>query len=281
MRIAFVSGKGGTGKTSVSLAVFIALSEQGQVIMADTDVEEPDCHLFLEPQEVRQYEVTEPVARVDTSRCEFSGRCSEVCRYGAIVTIPNKQVMVFDEMCNGCGACALACPNKAIYFEERLQGWVKQGKTPYGPVFWGITKVGVRSPTGVIDGVFEHLPQEGLILVDAPPGAGDAMVHAVKPADYVIVVSEPTKFGIHDANAVFKVLRQLGKPFGVIVNKSGIGDPSYPDSLREAGIPVLMEVPFSLEAAKTLAGGGSLLDVFGELAGAFRSMIEKILEEHR
>lgn len=277
MRVAIVSGKGGTGKTSVSLAMFMSLSGHYRMALADTDVEESDCHLFLQPKNLVKYEVTEPVARINPDKCEFSGKCADTCRFGALVVIPGKKVLVFDDLCNGCGACQLVCPTHAIYYEDVTAGWINKGDTEYGPLIWGSTKIGHRSPVGVIDAVFDHIPENiEHLIIDSPPGSSDAAVHAIMHADFVIVVAEPTVFGKHDANLVIEAIKELKKPFGVIINKAGIGDKSYPKRLKRKGIDVLMEIPFSTEVARAIASGRSMLEAMDGLDQEFINLFKRI-----
>ncbi len=279
MKVAIASGKGGTGKTSISLAMFQAIQGRGKVVLVDADVEEPDCRLFLRTEPDRRIDVTLPVARIDAGKCQFSGECARVCRFGALAVIPGRQVMVFDDMCIGCGACVIACPNKAVYEVQRSQGSIEVATTAFGTLITGLVKVGTHSPVRVIEQALASVPADAdVVIVDSPPGASDAMVHAVRDADFVVLVAEPTRFGTHDVGVVIQALQRLGKPLGVVINKAGIGDGGLQTLLAQRGVDVLLEIPFSREAAQALAVGGTLADVFDWLPGKLLNLFEKIQE---
>jgi MinD superfamily P-loop ATPase len=198
---------------------------------------------------------------------------------GALAVIPGKQVLVFDDMCIGCGACLLVCPNKAIYEIQRSQGVVEIADTPYGTLITGRVRVGTHSPVRVIDEAMKAVSgDEDVVIVDSPPGAADAMVHAVRDADFVVLVAEPTRFSTHDVGVVIDALKALGKPMGVVVNKAGIGDGGLQEMLGRKGVDVLLEIPFSKAAAQAVARGGTLLDVFEDLPGQLNEAFDRIRE---
>jgi len=277
MKIAVASGKGGTGKTAFSLALFQSLKGHGRTVLVDTDVEEPDCALFLDAEIEKTVEVTLPVVRINADKCEFSGECARICRFGALAVIPGKQVMVFDDMCIGCGACVIACPNRAIYEVERSQGQVEIAKTPFGPLLTGRVKVETHSPVRLIENTLRNAPKDAdTIIIDSPPGAAESMVHAVRDADYVVLVAEPTRFGTHDVGTVITALQELGKRIGVVVNKVGIGDGGLQAMLAEKGVEILLEIPFSKKAAEALARGKTLVDVFEDLPDKLIQLLDNI-----
>lgn len=280
MKIAVASGKGGTGKTAFSLALFQSLTGHGNTVLIDADVEEPDCSLFLQTRVTKTVEITLPVVRIDDRKCKFSGECAKICRFGALAVIPGKKVMVFDDMCIGCGACVIGCPNRAIYEIKRPQGHVEFAETPAGTLITGRMRVGVHSPVRIIDNALRSVPKDAdTVIIDSPPGAADAMMHAVRDADYVVLVTEPTRFGTHDVGVVITALLDLGKRIGVVINKAGIGDGGIKKMLTEKNIDLLLEIPFSREAAETLARGELLTDIFKDLPDKLLQLFERIQEK--
>lgn len=252
LSIAVVSGKGGTGKTSFSAS--LALSRPC-VVAADADVEEPNLALLLGEPVMETMNVTLPVPAVDAEKCTRCGICSRTCRFGAVFSF-GKAAPVFNELCHGCGACVMACPEKALYEVERPVGFVGRGRTGRGILVEGRLMVGMPNPVPVIERTIELALSEGRdTVIDAPPGAACPMVAAVRRADAVILVTEPTPFGRADAEVAADVLKDMEKPAALVVNRSGILGTEPPFDGILGTLPVVARLAFSRIVAEGSARG--------------------------
>jgi MinD superfamily P-loop ATPase len=238
-------------------------------------VEAPNAHLFLRPHIERVWEVGIPIPQVDPARCSACGRCSEVCAYNAMAVLGPK-VLVFPELCHGCGSCARACPEEAITEVVRPIGVVRQG-TALGGVDFGHGELAVGEPMAgpVIRRLKRQVtPRPGqIVILDAPPGTSCPVVEAVRGADYLLLVTEPTPFGLHDLRLAIQVGRALGIPMGVIINRDGIGDESLAHYCESEGIPVLMRIPFEHAIARGFAQGRTLLETHPMYAPEFQDVV--------
>lgn len=255
--IAVASGKGGTGKTTVAAALALALGPDAQLL--DCDVEEPNCHLFLRPEISRSRTVTCPVPVVDESLCNNCGRCDEVCKFSAIVVLP-QTVMTFHNLCHGCGSCTLFCPEEAITEGARELGVVETGTANGFSFVQGRLRVGEAMSPPLIHAVKSEMDAAKVAIIDAPPGTSCPMIAAVNRADYALLVTEPTPFGLSDLTLAVAAVEELGIPTGVVINRSDIGDREVHEFCRSKDIEVLMEIPFSRRIAEVYARGGTLLD---------------------
>jgi MinD superfamily P-loop ATPase len=250
--LAVVSGKGGTGKTSFSAS--LALSRPG-VVAVDADVEEPNLKLLLGDPVMATMNVPLPVPAVDADKCTRCGICSQTCRFGAVFSF-GKTVPVFNDLCHGCGACILACPQKALCETERPIGFVGRGIAGETVVVEGRLLVGMPNPVPVIERTVElGLLEELDTVIDSPPGAACPMVAAVRPCDAAILVTEPTPFGRADAEVAAQVLREMGKPAALVVNRSGILEEEPPFGGILGTFPVLARLSFSRAVAEGSARG--------------------------
>ncbi len=220
MRIDVASGKGGTGKTTVALGLAMAAGEGVQLL--DCDVEEPDCHLFMGDEGGLVEVVTIPVVRVDEGRCTHDGLCARACQFHAIVALP-QETMVFDDLCHGCGACVLVCPEDAISEIKRRIGEIRRLDQRSVRLMWGLLDVGQAMATPIIRRLKDVAGPEGLQILDSPPGTACPVVESVRGADYCILVTEPTPFGLYDLTLAVDLVRELSVPFGVIVNRDREG----------------------------------------------------------
>ncbi|MBN1611929.1 MAG: P-loop NTPase [Polyangiaceae bacterium] len=265
IRIAVASGKGGTGKTTVATTLAAILAEAGTcTAYADCDVEEPNGHLFLRPTVHRTFDVTIPVPEVDEARCTLCDACGAACRYSAIVSLPNR-VLTFPKLCHGCGGCTLACPAGAIREVPRVVGAVEQGLAGRLLVVQGRLNVGEAMAPPVIRAVLEAAPNVHALVLDAPPGTSCPVIASVKTADVVLLVSEPTPFGLNDLSLAVHLVRDLGIPFGVVVNRAGTGDRAVYEYCADEGIPVLLEIPSDRRIAQAYSRGELCSDVIPEL----------------
>jgi MinD superfamily P-loop ATPase len=287
MRIAVASGKGGTGKTTVAtglaLSVAAELTQTGSatsnpLLFLDCDVEAPNAHLFLEPTFERRQEVGILIPQVDETRCTYCGKCAEVCQYHAIAVL-GKQVLVFPQLCHGCGSCTLMCPAHAIAEVPDVMGVLESGSTSGGITFArGVMNVGEPMATPIIRQLKQWAsPQPGqIVIVDAPPGTSCPVVESVRGADFLLLVTEPTPFGLHDLRLAVQVGRGLNLPMGVVINREGIGNQDVEEFCRHEGLPILLRIPFERAIAKGIAQGQPLIEIHPEYVGAFQNMFRQI-----
>jgi MinD superfamily P-loop ATPase len=250
MRIVVASGKGGTGKTTVSLGLALA----GDVKLVDCDVEEPDGHLFLGGDGELVEEVTIPVARVDEGRCTHCGDCARACQYNAMAVL-EWETLVFDELCHGCGACSLVCPEDAVTEEQRRIGELRRLDKDGLVLLWGVLDVGRAMATPIIRRLKDVAGTEGLLVLDSPPGTACPVVETVRDADYCLLVTEPTPFGLYDLSLAVDLVREMDVPFGVVVNRDREDSQDLDGYLEREGIEALMRIPDSLEIARLYARG--------------------------
>ncbi|NOQ48850.1 MAG: P-loop NTPase [Methanococcoides sp.] len=251
MKIAIASGKGGTGKTTV--AVNLALSLKNAQLF-DCDVEEPNCNLFLGYDLEKVEDVNVPTPVVDKNKCDLCGKCSEFCQFNALAVLP-EDVMIFPTLCHGCGGCTIVCPNEAISEVDRKVG-VIEGSVNEELVFYrGLLEIGEPMTSLVIKALQEHIDKNATAIIDAPPGTACPVIASVKNVDYCILVTESTPFGFHDLKLALDVMRILGIPFGVVINRCDIGDNRVEDYCIEEGIPILMKIPYDREIAKLYSQG--------------------------
>ena len=251
MILSVASGKGGTGKTSV--AVNMALSIE-KVQLLDCDVEEPNAHLLLHPEISREEPVYLPVPVVNEELCDHCGKCGEFCQYNAIFVSPEK-VLVFSELCHSCGGCAIVCPRKAIGEEQHRIGTLKYGSAGDLEVVYGELDVGEPMAVPVIREVKKQIKSDKIVILDSPPGTSCPVIETVKGSDFCVLVTEPTPFGLHDLKITVQVLKDMGIPFGVVVNRAGIGDKKVYECCEEKNIPILLEIPYQRKIAELYSRG--------------------------
>ncbi|OKY74419.1 MAG: (4Fe-4S)-binding protein [Desulfobulbaceae bacterium DB1] len=273
MKIAVASGKGGTGKTTVAVA--LACSAGGPVQYLDCDVEEPNGHIFLRPVFHGSREISLAVPRVLEEKCTWCGKCRDLCRFNAI-TVFGRTIMVFPDLCHACGGCFLVCPEKAFVEERRVLGLLEKGRSGEIDFVHGRLRVGEAMAVPLIHAVLEEAAAEGLVIIDAPPGTSCPFVASVKEAEYVLLVTEATPFGLHDLKIAVAVLRKLGLPFGVIINRSDLGDVKTASWCRRENITIHSEIPFDRKIAEGYAAGVPLVDSRPELRQTFSSLLEEL-----
>jgi MinD superfamily P-loop ATPase len=275
--IAVASGKGGTGKTTVAVNLALALSAVRPVQFLDCDVEAPNAALFLRPRIDAAEEVTLPVPEIDESRCDHCGTCAQVCAYNALAVAP-QAVLVFGELCHGCGACALFCPRQAIREVPRRIGTVESGRAGAIDFRQGRLDLGQALSPPVIAAVKRTRDLRRTAVIDAPPGTSCPAVGSMRGSDFVLLVTEPTPFGLHDLELAAAAARELGLPRGVLINRAdgGEGDGRIAAFCAGAGIPVLMTIPFDRAVAEAYSRGETLLDLDPAWSSRFLGLFEAI-----
>ncbi len=274
MTVAVASGKGGTGKTTV--AVNLALSLEEPVELLDCDVEEPNAHLFLQPRWISTRTVSVPVPQVDEGLCTACGACGSACRFHAIVSLKT-QPLVFPELCHGCGACVLACPAGAIREVPREVGVVERGRRGEIRFVHGRLKVGEAMSGPLIRAVRSEAGQSSITLIDAPPGTSCPVVAAVRGSDFVLLVTEPTPFGLNDLRLAVEMVRTLGLPFGVVINRSDIGNDAVRRYCASEAVPLLIEIPEDRRVAEAYSRGQAAVTVLPQLRAVFRELYDRLL----
>ena len=269
MIVAVASGKGGTGKTTVSLNLAKVLGSPVQLL--DCDVEEPNCHLFLRGTAREAETVSIPVPQVDESLCDGCGECGRFCAYHAIVSFGTKP-LVFPEMCHGCGGCAKVCPKKAIHEVDNRIGVVETVQAENITLIQGRLDVGVAMAPPLIRAVKARLTNGAPAILDAPPGTSCPVIATLRGADFVVLVTEPTPFGLHDLKLAVDMVREMRIPFGVVVNRVGIGDDRVHVFCGKQDIPILLEIPDDRRIAETYSRGTLVVDALPEYRRSFVSL---------
>ncbi len=293
MIITVASGKGGTGKTTVATSLALSLTTDrvngSRPLFLDCDVEAPNAHLFLDTGFEKREDVNLLIPAVDEATCTYCGRCAEVCQWHAIAVVGQK-VLVFPQLCHGCGSCALACPEGAIREVPKTIGVTEAGPARQGIGFaHGVLNIGEPMAVPVIrqlktrflnqpSGAPSNQPTNRPIIIDASPGTTCPVVESMRGADFVLLVTEPTPFGLHDLRLAVEVTRELGIPAGVVINRDGVGDTGVDDYCREAGLPVLMHIPLDQRIAEGIARGATLVDILPEYAGQFRALYAQVVQ---
>ncbi len=251
MNIAVASGKGGTGKTTIAINMALSL---GNVQLLDCDVEEPNANIFLNAKMEKSEDVTIMIPEIDKEKCDYCGKCSEFCMYNALAVVPSK-VLVFPELCHSCGGCKLVCPKDAISYRERAIGRIEHGHAKGLDFYHGILNVGEAMALPVIKALKKKVNNSKEVILDAPPGTSCPVIETIRGSDYCILVTEPTPFGLHDLKLAVEVVKHLYIPFGVIINRDGVGDKKVELHCRNEKIPVLMKIPHSGEIAQLYSKG--------------------------
>jgi len=273
MIISIASGKGGTGKTTV--ATNLALSVGSGVQLLDCDVEEPNAHLFLNPVFDQTETVTTPVPEVDLDKCTFCGKCSEICQFKAIVVV-GETVLPFEELCHSCGGCMEVCPEDAITENGRELGILQKGHRNGIEFGHGKLRVGEAMSPPLIKEVLSFADPAKLTIVDAPPGTSCPVIESMKNADFVLLVTEPTPFGLYDLKLAVGAVNILNIPCGLVINRSDLGDDKVKTYARQEQLPVLMEIPYDRRIAEVYSRGDMIVEVMPEWKERFLELYEKI-----
>ena len=279
MHIVVASGKGGTGKTTIGTSLALIAAEQGTVRFLDCDVEAPNAGLLLEPILDARKDVGLLIPQVDEQSCTYCGKCAEVCQFHAIAVV-GKNILVFPELCHGCGSCTLVCPENAISESLNVMGVLESGLATQGIDFaQGVMNVGEPMAVPIIRELKKWAPTRSPVIEiwDAPPGASCPVVETIRGADFALLVTEPTPFGLHDLKQVVEITRELSIPAGVVINRDGIGDNTVEAYCNTNHLPILMRIPMDLRIAGAIARGTPLLEAAPEHRPIFQSMLETIV----
>ena len=273
MILAVASGKGGTGKTTLSANLARVMGSGAQLL--DCDVEEPNAHLFLKGRITCSEIVGIEVPLIDESLCDGCGECSRLCQYHAVVSFGTK-AMAFPEMCHGCGGCKMVCPREAISYAEKRIGVVERIESNGTELVHGRLDVGSPMAPPLIRAVKRRMKRGVTVIIDAPPGTSCPVIAAVRGADFVALVTEPTPFGLHDLKLAVDIVRELAIPFGVVVNRAGSGDDRVNAFCRDGGIPMLLEIPDDRRVAEAYSRGVLMVDAIPENRALFESLMAKV-----
>lgn len=273
MIISVASGKGGTGKTTVSTN--LALSIGSGVQLLDCDVEQPNAHLFIHPVFDRTETVTTPIPEIDMDKCTLCGKCGDICEFKAIVVV-GETVLPFEELCHSCGGCIAVCPEGAIGEKGRELGVVQKGHCNGVEFIHGKLRVGEAMSPPLIQKVLSYTNPAKLTIVDAPPGTSCPVIETMKPADFILLVTESTPFGLHDLKLAVGAARILNIPCGLVINRSDMGDEKVKAYAANENLPILMEIPFDRRIAEAYSRGDMIVDVMPEWKKKFQELGEKI-----
>lgn len=275
MILAVASGKGGTGKTTV--AVNLARILDSPVQLLDCDVEEPNAHLFLRgtfsPAEI----VSIPIPEVDEALCNGCGECGRFCEFHSIVSFGTTP-LVFPELCHGCGGCMRVCPLGAIHEVDKRMGVVEALQDGNISLIHGRLDVGVAMAPPLIRAVKSRLSSEGPAILDAPPGTSCPVVTTIRNTDFVLLVTEPTPFGLNDLRLAVDMVRKLEVPFGVVINRVGVGDSRVHVYCKDEGVPILAEIPDDRRIAEAYSRGDLIVDALPEYGGLFEELLANVVD---
>jgi MinD superfamily P-loop ATPase len=279
MIISIASGKGGTGKTTVSTSLAFSLDRDVQFL--DCDVEEPNAHIFIKPDIEATERVFILVPEIDGARCTICGKCQQVCSYNAIAVLPSSansrgKTLVFPELCHGCGACSYLCPQKCIKEVEREVGILEAGRRGNIAFVHGKLNIGEAMAPPVIRAVKKRIDVKKTVIIDAPPGTSCPVIASIQGSDFCILVTEPTPFGLNDLILAVEVLRQMKIPFGVVVNRSDLGNDETDKYCERECIPVLMKIPFMKGIASAYSKGIPIVEAFPDYKKEFQGLHGRI-----
>ena len=280
MIFTIASGKGGTGKTTVaaSLALSLAAEQSPPPLFLDCDVEAPNAHLFLHPILDEQQDVALLIPSVNEAKCTRCGKCAEVCQYHAIAVLGHK-TLVFPQLCHGCGSCTALCPEKAIAEIPDRMGVIERGPAIAGISFArGVLDVGEPMAVPIIRQLKKWAPAlPGQVVIrDAPPGTSCPVVESMRGSDFLLLVTEPTPFGLHDLRLAVQVGREMGIPSGVIINRENGFYPALDEFCADNHLPVLLRIPFERAIAEGVAQGKTLVEIHPEYGDLFRHMFKQV-----
>ena len=274
MEIGVASGKGGTGKTTIATNLAVAIGSNVRIL--DCDVDEPNAHLFLNPNiEKREYAFL-PIPKIDEDKCSLCEKCVLICRFNAIARI-GESILTFPELCHSCGGCMEVCPEGAITEAGRKLGLLESGCRENIMFAHGRLRVGEAMAPPLIRMVRSSCTENGVVtIIDAPPGTSCPVITSIRDTDFVLMVTEPTPFGLHDLHLAVEAVKLLGIPSGLIINRADIGNHDVRDYARRESMPVLMEMPFDRKIAEVYSKGRLIVEELPEWKERFVALFKKI-----
>jgi MinD superfamily P-loop ATPase len=276
MKIAVLSGKGGTGKTLVS--VNLAASAKKSIYI-DCDVEEPNGHLFFKPEIVQSEDISIRIPFVDENQCNGCRTCVDFCKFNALAYI-NDKLIIFDDVCHSCGGCVLFCPEKVLSEKEKVIGKVQKGRSENVSVMTGIMNTGEASGMPIIKKLLNETKEEDeLTFIDCPPGSACFVMESIKDADYCILVAEPTLFGVHNLNMVYDLVKLFDRPYGVILNKCLEEKNPAEKFCEEKGIKILGKIPFENDLGTLNSNAQIAVRVNNKYQAMFSALLQSVTKE--
>jgi len=275
MIISVASGKGGTGKTTIATNLALSLRN---VQFLDCDVEEPNANIFLHAKINESEDICVNIPEIDKDKCDYCGKCSDFCAYNALAVVQSK-ILVFPELCHSCGGCELVCPKDAIGWEERVIGRIEHGQSNGIDFYHGLLNVGEAQVIPLIKGLKNKINKNKIVLIDVPPGTSCPVIESINGSDYCILVTEPTPFGLHDLKLAVEIIKHQYIPFGVVINRDGIGDKEVEIYCQQNRIPILLKIPEQQKIAYLYSKGIPLVNEAYEWREMFGLVFQKIQNE--
>jgi MinD superfamily P-loop ATPase len=278
--VAIASGKGGTGKTSlaVNLARTLERTHAMRVQLLDCDVEEPNAHLFLAGTPIGEETINIAVPDFDPDQCDACDECVDFCQFNALASV-GKTPLLFPELCHGCGGCTLVCPRDAIREKDYRIGVIRTARAGNVTLKSGCLDVGVSLASTLVHALKERLEDGITTILDAPPGTACQAVATLRGSDFVVLVTEPTPFGLHDLTLAVDTVRALDLRFGVVINRVGVGDDRVRRYCEAEGIPILLEIPDDRRVAEAYSRGEMIVDALPDYLTPFAQLWQAI-ESH-
>ncbi|GAB6181580.1 ATP-binding protein [Desulfotomaculum defluvii] len=280
MKISVASGKGGTGKTMVATNLALSLlAKDKSVQLLDCDVEEPNLHVFLKCNPIESHEVSLPIPKVDYDKCSYCGKCSEVCQFNAIALL-KRTLVIFPDVCHSCGGCWYLCPNGALEPKPKKIGTVTISQAGSLQLVSGKLKLGTHISPPVVKAVRDREDDQGkIVIIDGPPGSSCPVMAAVEKTDYCVLVTEPTPFGLNDLALAAEMLKVLGVPCGVVINRDVPHNDIIDQYCMEKGLQILLRIPYELEIAKAYAKGIPLVEMSPQYKDKFYLLYQQLYQE--
>lgn len=275
-RIAIASGKGGTGKTTIAANLAYLSAQLGrQVLYVDCDVESPNGHIFLQPKIENCLSATTTVPQVASERCNLCGECGAFCQYNSLLCLPD-QVVTFPELCHGCGGCSRLCPQQAISEIPRQIGNLQFGSAGAITFASGLLNIGEAMSPPLIRALKNNLVESELTIIDAPPGTSCPVIESIRDCDYIVLVTEPTPFGLNDLQLAVKMVRALSQPFGIVINRAGLDDRPVLDYCQKEQLPILAQLPDDRRVAEAYSRGELACAVLADFKQMFMGLLAAV-----